>query len=100
MVGRLPVIEQVIELGIEMFRRRIPWLHEKVIDISLIDGADRGVRAGPGRAGHREPGGRRDELGDEALKDEIARMLGDSEGDAARRHAQAMLRTAAPVKQR
>ncbi|HEV7366594.1 MAG TPA: DNA repair protein RecN [Gemmatimonadales bacterium] len=31
---------------------------------------------------------------------EIARMLGDSEGDAARRHAQAMLRTAAPVKQR
>jgi hypothetical protein len=48
MVGRLPVIEQVIELGIEMFRRRIPWLREKVIDISLIDGTDRGggVRVG------------------------------------------------------
>jgi hypothetical protein len=31
---------------------------------------------------------------------EIARMLGDAEGDAARRHAQALLRTPEPAKRR
>ena len=44
MVGCLPVIEQIILLRIQVLRRRIPRLQEKIVDAGLIDGADRRVR--------------------------------------------------------
>ena len=47
-VGSLPIIEQIIQLRIEMLRGRIPRLHEKIVDVGLIDGADRSVRVGVG----------------------------------------------------
>jgi hypothetical protein len=44
MKGRLPVIEQIIQLWIQMFRRRIPRFQEKVVNAGVIDGIDGRVR--------------------------------------------------------
>ena len=48
MVGSLPVVQQIVQLRIEVVGGRVPGLHEKIIDIGLIDGADGGVRVGVG----------------------------------------------------
>ena len=45
-IGSLPVVEQVIQLRIEVLRRRVPRLHEKVIDVGFVDGADRSIGIG------------------------------------------------------
>ena len=43
-IGSPPIVKQVIQLRIEMVGGRIPRLHEKIIDVGLIDRADGGVR--------------------------------------------------------
>src|SRR5216684_8549693 len=45
-VRSLPVVEQVIQLGIKVLFRRVPGLQEKVIDVDLIDRADGGASIG------------------------------------------------------
>src|ERR1700686_3409778 len=47
-VRSLPIIEQVVQLGIQVLGGRIPRLHEKVVEVGLVDSADRGVRVGIG----------------------------------------------------
>ena len=44
----MPIIEQLVQLGIQVFGGRIPRLHKKVIEVGLVDGADRGVGVGIG----------------------------------------------------
>src|SRR6185437_7064231 len=39
----LPVVEQIIDHGIELLFRRIPGLHQVIIQLNIVDGLDRGV---------------------------------------------------------
>ena len=57
-VARLPVVEQVVEVRIEVLLGRIPGLGEVVVDPHLVDGADGGVGVGVGGEQH-APGVRR-----------------------------------------
>ena len=56
---RSPVGEQVVEHGIEPLLRRMPRLHQVVVDADLVDGADRHLRVRVGRQQH-APRARRD----------------------------------------
>ena len=56
---RSPVGEQVVEHGIEPLLRRMPRLHQVVVDADLVDGADRHLRVRVRRQQH-APRARRD----------------------------------------
>ena len=80
---RPPVVEEVVEDGVELLLGRVPRLEEVVVDAAVVDGADRGVGVGVGRE-ERALGPRRD-LGD-GLQDRDAvepghPLVGEHEGD-------------------
>jgi hypothetical protein len=51
-VTGLPILEEIVEDGIELFFRRIPGLVEVVVDARGIDGANSGLGIGVGGEEH------------------------------------------------
>jgi DNA-binding NarL/FixJ family response regulator len=49
LVALLPGFEQVVQYGIELFFRRIPWLVEVIVNFGGVDGANGGLSVGVGR---------------------------------------------------
>ena len=48
-IGRLPIVEQVIDHAVEAFLRRVPRFHQVMVDVDVVDGANGRVRIGVSR---------------------------------------------------
>ena len=44
MVGRLPIVQEIIHHTVEPFLRRIPRLHQVMVDVNAVDGANGRIR--------------------------------------------------------
>ena len=49
MVGSLPIIEHVIHYAIQALLRRVPWSHQVMVNVYVVDGADGRVGIGVSR---------------------------------------------------
>src|ERR1035438_10615285 len=46
MVGSSPVAEEIVQLRIQVLGGKVPRFHKEVVEIRLVNGADRGVGVG------------------------------------------------------
>jgi hypothetical protein len=77
---RLPVVEQVVEDGVEPLLRRVPGLQEVGVEQRLVDGADRRLGVGVRRQQHALRGGEQgDRLGQELQPRHARHPLVDQE---------------------